>query len=78
MADLNDPLVRDYLDRDALREAAPRASGINGDTTIVFYGDKNNWWATYAFWVFRLFGLGNLQDHGRRAASAGRTKAGRW
>jgi thiosulfate/3-mercaptopyruvate sulfurtransferase len=30
--------------------------GISNDTTVVFYGDKNNWWATYAFWVFQLFG----------------------
>jgi thiosulfate/3-mercaptopyruvate sulfurtransferase len=44
-----------------------RARGINRDTVIVLYGDKNNWWATYAFWVLRLFGLGNLRimDGGR-------------
>src|SRR5678816_1333990 len=53
--DLNDPLVRDYVSRDAF-ESLLRAKGISGNTTIVFYGDKNNWWATYAFWVFRLFG----------------------
>ena len=42
---------------------------------MVFYGDKNNWWATYAFWVFRLFGLSNLKvmDGGRlRWAEEGR------
>jgi thiosulfate/3-mercaptopyruvate sulfurtransferase len=55
VADLNDPIVRDYLDAD--RFAALLASkGISNDTTVVFYGDKNNWWATYAFWVFKLFG----------------------
>jgi thiosulfate/3-mercaptopyruvate sulfurtransferase len=55
VADLNDPVVRDYLD--AERFAALLASkGISNDTTVVFYGDKNNWWATYAFWVFKLFG----------------------
>jgi thiosulfate/3-mercaptopyruvate sulfurtransferase len=64
--DLNDPLVRDYLDR-AHFQALLRAKGINEDTTVVFYGDKNNWWATYAFWVFRLFGLSRLRvmDGGR-------------
>ena len=64
--DLNDPLVRDYLDRDAL-EALLRRHGINDDTTIVLYGDRNNWWATYTFWVFRLFGIERLRlmDGGR-------------
>jgi thiosulfate/3-mercaptopyruvate sulfurtransferase len=74
VADLNDPLVRDYLDR-ARFEKLLRAKGINQDTTIVFYGDKNNWWATYAFWVFRLFGVENLRimDGGRlRWAEEGR------
>ncbi|PDW02798.1 sulfurtransferase [Candidatus Viridilinea mediisalina] len=53
--DLNDPVVRDYLD--AERFSALMASrGISNDTTVVLYGDKHNWWATYAFWVFKLFG----------------------
>jgi len=60
VTDLNDPLVRDYVGRERF-ERLLRAKGINNDTTIVFYGDKNNWWATYAFWVFRLFGLENLK-----------------
>jgi thiosulfate/3-mercaptopyruvate sulfurtransferase len=44
-----------------------RAKGISNDTTIVFYGDKNNWWACYSFWVLRLFGVENLKvmDGGR-------------
>jgi thiosulfate/3-mercaptopyruvate sulfurtransferase len=64
--DLNDPFQRDYLDR-AHFERLLRAKGINQDTTLVFYGDKHNWWATYAFWVFRLFGLDKLKlmDGGR-------------
>ena len=53
--DLNDPLVRDYLDRAGF-ERLMAQKGIGNDTTVVFYGDKNNWWATYAFWVFQLFG----------------------
>jgi thiosulfate/3-mercaptopyruvate sulfurtransferase len=74
VTDLNDPLVRDYVDR-ARFERLLRAKGINSDTTIVFYGDKNNWWATYAFWVFRLFGVEKLRilDGGRlRWADEGR------
>ena len=43
-----------------------RRQGIANDTTVVFYGDKNNWWATYAFWVFQLFGHTQRQGHGRR------------
>lgn len=52
--DLNDPLKRDYLDRKGF-ESLMRRIGAEQDTTIVLYGDKNNWWACYALWVFRLF-----------------------
>ena len=64
--DLNDPLVRDYINSDQLQRLL-RSKGINSDTTIVFYGDKNNWWATYAFWVLKLFGIERirLMDGGR-------------
>ena len=43
------------------------ANGIANDTTVIFYGDKNNWWACYAFWVFHLFGHDNakVMDGGR-------------
>jgi thiosulfate/3-mercaptopyruvate sulfurtransferase len=74
IGDLNDSLVRDYIGRDQMRKLL-REYGISNDTTIVFYGDKNNWWATYAFWVFRLFGLERLKimDGGRaRWAQEGR------
>jgi thiosulfate/3-mercaptopyruvate sulfurtransferase len=66
VSDLNDPVTRDYVDAEQL-QALLRRHGVNDDTTIVLYGDKNNWWATYAFWVFRLFGLENLKimDGGR-------------
>ncbi|MCI0714328.1 MAG: sulfurtransferase [Chloroflexi bacterium] len=53
--DLNDQVRRDYLDKQSF-EALMSRNGIANDTLVVFYGDKNNWWATYAFWVFRLFG----------------------
>jgi thiosulfate/3-mercaptopyruvate sulfurtransferase len=67
VADLNDQLRRDYLDRKAFGELMSR-SGISNDTTVVFYGDKNNWWACYAFWVFQLFHHSNakVMDGGRK------------
>ncbi len=66
VADLNDPLTRDYIDGARL-ERVLRDRGVGRDTTVVLYGDKNNWWATYAFWVLRLFGLDRLRimDGGR-------------
>jgi thiosulfate/3-mercaptopyruvate sulfurtransferase len=64
--DLNDQVERDYLDRAGF-EALLRRLGVDDSTTVVFYGDKNNWWATYAFWVFQLFGFDNavVLDGGR-------------
>ena len=64
--DLNDPLMRDYLDPDHFANLMAE-KGISPDTTVVFYGDRNNWWATYALWVFRLFGHENVKvmDGGR-------------
>ncbi len=64
--DLNDPLRRDYLNREGFEELMSRI-GVTPDTTVVFYGDKNNWWATYAFWVFQLFGhtKAKIMDGGR-------------
>jgi thiosulfate/3-mercaptopyruvate sulfurtransferase len=55
VADLNDSIRRDYLNEEQFAALMSR-HGIANDTTVVFYGDKNNWWATYAFWVFKLFG----------------------
>ncbi|MBL8157623.1 MAG: sulfurtransferase, partial [Anaerolineae bacterium] len=65
-ADLNDRVQRDYVSREGF-EALLRARGIDATTTVVFYGDKNNWWACYAFWVFQLFGFTNARilDGGR-------------
>ena len=64
--DLNDPLRRDYLDKSGFDALASRI-GVTPDTTVVFYGDKSNWWATYALWVFELFGHSNakIMDGGR-------------
>lgn len=65
-ADLNDPLRRDYLNRAQFAELLSR-KGISNDDTLIFYGDKNNWWATYSFWVFQLFGhtQAKILDGGR-------------
>ncbi|HEV3459807.1 MAG TPA: sulfurtransferase [Thermoanaerobaculia bacterium] len=64
--DLNDQVRRDYLDHQGF-SALMRRMGIGKDTTVVFYGDRNNWWATYAYWVFQLFGHGQakIMDGGR-------------
>ncbi|MCB0357997.1 MAG: sulfurtransferase [Bdellovibrionales bacterium] len=66
VTDLNNPLTRDYLDKPQFEELMARI-GVTPDTTVVFYGDKNNWWAAYAFWVFQLFGHSNavIMDGGR-------------
>lgn len=53
--ELNDSVRRDYLDGGAFA-ALMRSKGISRDDTVVLYGDKSNWWACYAFWVFKLFG----------------------
>jgi thiosulfate/3-mercaptopyruvate sulfurtransferase len=53
--DLQDQTVRDYISPDAFARLCSR-HGISPETTVIFYGDKSNWWACYAFWVFHLFG----------------------
>jgi thiosulfate/3-mercaptopyruvate sulfurtransferase len=64
--ELNDPVTRDYVDGPGFAEICAER-GISRDSTVVFYGDKNNWWATYALWVFSLFGHPDVRilDGGR-------------
>src|SRR6478735_3463391 len=64
--ELNDPVVRDYVDGAGFAELLSR-KGIGRDDTVVIYGDKNNWWAAYALWVFSLFGHQDVRllDGGR-------------
>ncbi len=64
--DLQDQVVRDYVPHERFAELCA-SKGISNDTTVVFYGDKSNWWACYAFWTFKLFGHANckLMDGGR-------------
>jgi thiosulfate/3-mercaptopyruvate sulfurtransferase len=64
--ELNDPVTRDYVDGERFAQICAER-GITRDTTVVFYGDRNNWWATYALWVFSLFGHPDVRilDGGR-------------
>lgn len=64
--DLNDETVRDYVGTEGFADIC-RRHGITPETTIIFYGDKSNWWACYAFWVFQLFGhtKAKMLDGGR-------------
>jgi thiosulfate/3-mercaptopyruvate sulfurtransferase len=65
--ELNDTLVRDYVDGAAFA-ALMSSKGIARDDTIVVYGDNSNWWAAYALWVFKLFGHEDVRllDGGRQ------------
>ncbi|MEY3676910.1 MAG: hypothetical protein RL351_137 [Actinomycetota bacterium] len=64
--DLNDPVLRDYVSDEAFA-ALLSSKGISRDTTVVIYGDKSNWWASYALWVFKLYGHPDVRllDGGR-------------
>jgi thiosulfate/3-mercaptopyruvate sulfurtransferase len=64
--ELNDPVTRDYVDGAGFARLMS-AKGISRDTTLVLYGDRNNWWAAYALWVCSLFGHPDvrLMDGGR-------------
>ena len=65
--DLNETLARDFIDEDGFNALLSRL-GVTPETTLLFYGDKNNWWAAYAYWFFRYMGHDNakLIDGGRR------------
>jgi thiosulfate/3-mercaptopyruvate sulfurtransferase len=65
---LQHPLRRDFLDQSAF-EALCSTLGIANDTTVIFYGDKNNWFACYAFWLFAYYGHERL-----KIMNGGRTK----
>ena len=66
--ELNDPVTRDYVDGPGFA-ALMSAKGVSRDDTVVIYGDKSNWWAAYALWVFTLFGHSDVRllDGGRAA-----------
>jgi len=64
--DLQQQEVRDYIGPESFAELCGRL-GIGPETTVVFYGDKNNWWAAYALWAFMMYGHRRcvLMDGGR-------------
>ncbi len=65
--DLQDQLKRDYINKEKFEQLMSE-KGIANDTKVVFYGDKSNWWACYAFWAFKLFGHENclIMNGGRQ------------
>ncbi|OGO41155.1 MAG: thiosulfate sulfurtransferase [Chloroflexi bacterium RBG_16_58_14] len=65
---LQHPLRRDFLSTDEFEKLCSDL-GIGNDTTVVFYGDKSNWFATYALWLFRYYGHNNV-----KIMNGGRTK----
>lgn len=66
-ADINDPLTRNILTKQACESLLQRV-GVNDDTTLVLYGDFNNWFAAFAFWVFKYYGYKDvrLMNGGRK------------
>lgn len=64
--ELQDPLARDFVNKEGFEKLLAER-GINNDTTVVFYGDKNNWYATYGFWLFKYYGHADarVMDGGR-------------
>jgi thiosulfate/3-mercaptopyruvate sulfurtransferase len=65
--DLQDPVERDVIEKDAF-ERLMAGRGIGNDTTVVVYGDKNNWFAAYAYWYLKVYGHGDVRilDGGRQ------------
>ena len=66
--DVQDPVRRDFVNKQDF-EALLSRYGIKNDTTVVFYGDKNNWYAAYSYWLFKLYG-----HEDARIMNGGRTK----
>ena len=60
LMDLWDDPRREFISPEQLATLFERL-GISNDTTIVLYGDKNNWWASYAFWFFKYSGVENVK-----------------
>lgn len=65
-SDLQDPIERDFVDAEGFARLLS-SRGIGKETTVVLYGDKNNWYATYTFWLFKLYGHEDVRvmDGGR-------------
>ena len=67
MQDINDPVARNVLSKQACEELLQKA-GLGNDTTLILYGDFNNWFAAFAFWVFKYYGYKDvrLMNGGRK------------
>ena len=65
--DLQDPVRRDFVDREGFEKLLSER-GISNDDTVILYGGNNNWFAAYAYWYFRLYGHQNVKllDGGRK------------
>ena len=65
--DLQDPVERDLVDKPTFERLLSKR-GIANDTTLVLYGDKNNWFAAYAYWYLKIYGHGDVRilDGGRQ------------
>ena len=70
LIDLWDDTMREFVQPDELAQLFERL-GVSNDTTVVLYGDKNNWWAAYAFWFFKYSGHEDV-----RLMNGGRVKWG--
>ena len=72
---LQHPLRRDFLTKEQF-EAFCAQAGISNDTTLVFYGDKSNWFACYALWVFEYYGHKNVKI--MNGGPSGSKKSAHW
>src|SRR6476646_8525686 len=65
--DLQDPVERDLVDKPTF-ERLMSERGISNETTLILYGDKNNWFAAYAYWYLKIYGHRDVQilDGGRQ------------
>jgi thiosulfate/3-mercaptopyruvate sulfurtransferase len=66
-ADLQDPVRRDFVNKDQFSQLLS-TRGVSNDDTVVLYGGNNNWFAAYAFWYFKLYGHQDVKllDGGRK------------
>ncbi|HLM37926.1 MAG TPA: sulfurtransferase [Gaiellaceae bacterium] len=65
--DLQDPIERDLVEKEVL-ERLLGERGVSNDSAVVLYGDKNNWFAAYAYWYLKIYGHENVRilDGGRQ------------
>jgi len=66
--DVQDKIARDFINQQGFEQLMSRY-GVSNDTTIVLFGDKNNWYACYSFWLFSMYGHKNM-----KIMNGGRTK----